>query len=90
MEGLDLSQRSAAFLWVRNGLGLLERFVARADGLGEPVLIEFGRLRLPPARRDVFGGDGDGLEAGFCDGERRGRCAQDVEADLLGGRRAGA
>ena len=81
MEGLDLSQRSAAFLWVRNGLGLLERFVARADGLGEPVLIEFGRLRLPPARGDVFGGDGDGLEARFREGERRGRRPQRLETE---------
>jgi len=29
------------------------------------VLIEFGRLRLPPTGGDVFGGDGDRLEAGF-------------------------
>jgi hypothetical protein len=29
MEGLDLSQRPAAFLRVREGLGLLERFLAR-------------------------------------------------------------
>ena len=26
-----------------HGLGLLERFIARADRFGEPVLIEFGR-----------------------------------------------
>jgi hypothetical protein len=37
------------------------------------VLIEFRRLRLPPTCRDIFGGDGDRLEAGFCEGERRGR-----------------
>jgi hypothetical protein len=48
-------------------------------------LIEFGRLRLPPARRDVFGGDGDRLEAGFREGERRGGRAQGLEADLLEG-----
>jgi len=65
MEGLDFSQRPAAFLWVREGRGLLECFLARADRLGKPVLIEFGRLRLPPARRDVFGDDGDRLEARF-------------------------
>jgi hypothetical protein len=59
--------------------------IARADYLGEPVLIEFGRLRLPPARRDVFGGDGDGLEAGFGDSKRRGGRAQGFEADLLQG-----
>ena len=44
-----------------------------------------GRLRLPPARRDVFGGDGDGLEAGFGDRKRRGGRAQGFEADLLQG-----
>jgi hypothetical protein len=59
--------------------------IARADYLGEPVLIEFGRLRLPPARRDVFGGDGNGLEAGFGDSQRRGGRAQGFEADLLQG-----
>ena len=85
MEGLDRGERPAAFLRVWNGLGFLERFLARADRLGEPVLIEFGRLRLPPARRDVFGGDGDGLEARFRDGERRGRRAQGLETDLLQG-----
>ena len=53
------------------GLGLLERFGAGADCLGEFVLIEFGRLRLPPARGDVFGGDSDGLDARLCEGERR-------------------
>jgi hypothetical protein len=37
-------------LSVSNGAG---------PGLGEPVLIEFGRLRLPPARWDLFGGDGE-------------------------------
>jgi hypothetical protein len=63
------------------GLGLLEGFVAGADCFGKPVLIEFGRLRLPPARRDVFGGDGDRLEAGFREGEGRGRRAQGLEAD---------
>jgi hypothetical protein len=73
------------FFRVREGLGLHERFVARADCLGEPVLIEFGRLRLPLARRDVFGDDGDGLEAGFRDGERRGGRARGLEADLLQG-----
>jgi hypothetical protein len=66
MEGLDLSECPSAFFWVRNGLGLLERLVAGADRPGEPILIEFGRLW------DVFGGDGDGLEAGFREGERRG------------------
>jgi hypothetical protein len=30
------------------GAALSQRFLARADRLGEPVLIEFGRLRLPP------------------------------------------
>jgi len=65
MAGLDLGERPAAFVRVRDGLGLLERFVAGADRLGEAVLIEFRRLWLPPARGDVFGGDGDGLEAGF-------------------------
>jgi len=35
-----------------------------------------GRLRLPPARRDVFGGDGDRLEARVREGERRGGRAQ--------------
>jgi len=40
-----------------DSLSLLERFLARADRLGEPVLIEFRRLRLPPAGRDVFEGD---------------------------------
>jgi hypothetical protein len=55
------------------------------DRLGKPVLIEFGRLRLPPARRDVFGGDGDGVEAGFRDCERRGGRAQGLETDLLQG-----
>jgi transposase len=59
--------------------------IARADYLGEPVLIEIGRLRLPPARRDVFGGDGNGLEAGFGDSKRRGGRAQGFEADLLQG-----
>jgi hypothetical protein len=59
--------------------------IARADYLGEPVLIEFGRLRLPPARRDVFGGDANGLEAGFGDSKRRGGRAQGFEADLLQG-----
>jgi hypothetical protein len=85
MEGLDLSQRPAAFLRVREGLGLLERLVAGADGLGEPVLIEFGRLRFPPAGGDIFRGDGDGLEARFREGERRGGCAQGLGADLLQG-----
>jgi hypothetical protein len=79
MEGLDRSKRSAAFFGVRNGLGLFERFLARADGLGEPVLIELGRLRLPPARRNIFGGDGDGLEGGFREGERRGGRVQGLE-----------
>jgi hypothetical protein len=85
MEGLDRGQRSAAFFGVRNGLGLLERFVASADGLGEPVLIKFGRLRPPPMRGDIFRGDGDGLEAGFREDERRGGCAQGLETDLLQG-----
>jgi|GEM_PF-5530556 len=85
MEGLDLSQRPAAFFRVWNGLGLHERFLARADGLGEPVLIEFRRLRLPPARWDIFGGDGDGLEARVREGEGRGRRAQGLETDLLQG-----
>jgi hypothetical protein len=75
MEGLDRSKRSAAFFGVRNGLGLFERFLARADGLGEPVLIELGRLRLPPARRNIS----DGLEGGFREGERRGGRAQGLE-----------
>jgi hypothetical protein len=39
MEGLDLSQRPATFLRVRNGFGFFESLVARA--VGEPVLIEF-------------------------------------------------
>jgi hypothetical protein len=69
---LDLGQRPAAFLRVREGLGLLERFLARANRRGEPVLFEFGRLRLPPARWDVFGGDGDRLETRFREGEGRG------------------
>ncbi len=93
MEGLDGGERPAPFLRVRNGLGLLERIVARADCLGEFILIEFGRLRLPPAGRDVFGGDGDrevgfrdgDREAGFREGERRGGRAQGLEADLLQG-----
>ena len=50
---------SAAFFRVREGRGFFEGFLARADRLGEPVLIEFGRLRLPPARRDLFGGNGN-------------------------------
>ena len=41
MEGLDLSQRPAAFFGVREGLGFLEGLVAGADGLGEPVLCGF-------------------------------------------------
>jgi hypothetical protein len=65
MEGLNCGERLAAFFRVREGRGFFEGFVARADCLGEPVLIEFGRLRLPPAPRDVFGGDGDRLEARF-------------------------
>jgi hypothetical protein len=67
------------------GLGLLERFGAGADCLGESVLIECGRLRLPPARGDVFGGDSDGLDARLCEGERRGGRAQGLETDLLEG-----
>jgi hypothetical protein len=85
MEGLDLGQRLAAFLRLRNGLGFLEGLVAGADRPGEPVLIEFRRLRLPPTGGDVFGGDGDRLEAGFREGERRGGCAQGLETDLLQG-----
>jgi hypothetical protein len=56
MEGLDRGERLAAFFRVREGRGLLECFLPRADRLGEPVLIEFGRLRLPPARRDMSSG----------------------------------
>ena len=83
MEGLDRGERLAAFFRVREGRGFFECFLARADRLGEPVLIEFGRLRFPPARRDLFGGDDDRLEARFCEGERRGRRAQGLEPDLL-------
>jgi hypothetical protein len=54
MHGLDRGECPAAFLRIREGFGFLEGFVADADRLGEPVLIEFGRLRLPPARRDIF------------------------------------
>jgi hypothetical protein len=81
MEGLDRGQRSAAFM-ASASLSAL----SRADGLGEPVLIKFGRLRLPPTREDTFRGDGDGLEAGFREGERGGGCAQGLETDLLQGR----
>jgi hypothetical protein len=85
MEGLDGSACPAAFLWVWNGLGLLERFLARANCFGEPVLIEFGCLRFPPARRNVFGRDRDGLEAGFREGEGGSGRAQGLETDLLQG-----
>jgi hypothetical protein len=54
MEGLDCGQRSAAFLRVREGLGLLERFVAGADCLGD--LIEFRRLRLFHQRAGMSSG----------------------------------
>jgi hypothetical protein len=84
-RGLDLGQRLAAFLRVRNGRGFPERFVAGPDRLGEAVLIEFRRLRLPPAGGDVVGGDGDRLEARFHEGERRGARAQGLELDLLQG-----
>jgi hypothetical protein len=83
MEGLDGGERLASFLRVWNGLGFFESFFTRADCLGKPVLIEFGRLWLPPARRDVFRCDGDGLEAGFRDREGGGRRAQGLETDLL-------
>lgn len=48
-------------------------------------MIEFGRLRFPPARRDVFGGDRDGLEAGVREGERRNGRTQGLETDVLQG-----
>jgi hypothetical protein len=86
MHGLDRGECPAAFLRIREGFGFLEGFVADADRLGEPVLIEFGRLWFPPADGgDVFGGDGNRLEAGFRDGEGGGGRAQDLEADLLQG-----
>ena len=85
MKGLDRRERPATVIGVRNGLGFLEGFFARADRLGEPILIELGRLRLPPARRNVFRRDRDRLDAGFGDGERRGRRAQRLEADLMKG-----
>jgi hypothetical protein len=67
-------------------LRFFERLVTRADRFGEAFLIELGRLRLPPARRDVFRGDSDRLDAGFYEGERRGGGrAQGLEADLLQG-----
>jgi hypothetical protein len=49
MECLDRGECPAAFLGVREGFGFFERLVAGADRPGEPVLIEFGRLRFPPA-----------------------------------------
>jgi len=58
------------FFGVREGRGLFEGFSRRADRLGEPVLIELGRLCFTSAP-DVFGGDGDRLEARFRKGERR-------------------
>ena len=85
MHGLDRGECPAAFLRIREGFGFLEGFVADADRLGEPVLIEFGRLWFPPAGGDVFGGNGNRLEAGFRDGEGGGGRAQVLEADLLQG-----
>jgi len=85
MEAFDGGERLAAFLRSRNCLSPLEGFVARADCFGEPVLIEFGRLRFPPAGRDFFGGDGDRLETRFREGECRGGRAQGLETDLLQG-----
>jgi len=84
MEGLDRGERLAPFFRVREGCGFFEGFLTGADCLGKPVLIEFGRLRLPPAR-GCLRGDGDRLEARFREGERRSRRAQGLEADLLQG-----
>ena len=53
MESLDGGECPVTFF--RVGLGFFERFLARADCLGEPVLIEFGRLRLPPQKRHSKG-----------------------------------
>ena len=69
MKGLDLGECPVAFFRVWNGLGFFERFLARADGFGEAVLIEFRRLWLPPARRDIFGSNYDRLGARFRDRE---------------------
>ena len=49
-------------------------FSALADE-GDDAVGELGhrgglRLRLPPARRNIFGGDGNGLEARFREDER--------------------
>jgi hypothetical protein len=78
----SLASRSARRV---HSFDFLEGIVAGADRLGEPVLIEFGWLGFPPARWDVFGGDGNRLEAGFREGEGRGGGAQDLETDLLQG-----
>ena len=85
MKGLDRRERPATVIGVRNGLGVLEGFFARADRLGEAILIELGGLRLPPARRNFFRRDRNRFDAGFRDGKRRGRRAQRLEADLMKG-----
>ena len=67
MKGLNRGERPKALIRVRDELRLLEGFLARADRLSEPVLIEFRRLRLPPTCRDFFRGDCDRLDARFAE-----------------------
>ena len=51
----------------------------------KPGTVLLREYQFPPARRDVFRGDSDGLEAGFREGESGSGRAQGLEPDLLQG-----